>query len=250
MTPVPVPDESMPDVIADEPDTSKIPVLPNSVYAPVTRETPSVQQPVTPHVDVQPESPPPASSADDDPMPLPHVDDTPPWVYQEPETPWISTEQDTPATIPQQVPLPPIQVSPSREETNMSTCDSIIPLPPWFDETPQPSSTIHEDILPPTLSFVETPFVTVFHLWQSVGDLVRFFRFQKLRRFHLWRNVGALVHFISRILYQSVGDPIRCILRLPFRQQRPHTFAGAPVFCVLCVHFEDSETHNQIPRNV
>ena len=42
---------------------------------PVTRETPSVQQPVTPHVDVQPEFPPPASSADGDPMPLPHVDD-------------------------------------------------------------------------------------------------------------------------------------------------------------------------------
>ena len=43
---------------------------------PVTRETPLVQQPVTPHVDVQPEFPPPASSADDDPMPFPHVDDS------------------------------------------------------------------------------------------------------------------------------------------------------------------------------
>ena len=95
MTPVPVPDESMPDAIADEPDTSEIPVLPNSVYAPVrnprvrwlsdtlehptpqpvlppvvssqnvpaatpswspplpvTRETPSMQQPVTPRVDI------------------------------------------------------------------------------------------------------------------------------------------------------------------------------------------------------
>ena len=103
MTPVPVPDESMPDGIADEADTSEIPVLPNCVYAPVrnprvrwrsppvvssqnvpaatpswspplpvTRETPSVQQPVTPHVDVQPEFPPPAPSADDDPMPFPH----------------------------------------------------------------------------------------------------------------------------------------------------------------------------------
>ena len=98
LTPVPVPDESMPDVISDEPDTSEIPVLPNSVYAPVrnprvrwrsdvlehptsqtalptvvssknvpaatpswspplpvTLETPSVQQLVTPHVDVQPD---------------------------------------------------------------------------------------------------------------------------------------------------------------------------------------------------
>ena len=93
---------------------------------------------------------------DDDPMPLPHVDDTPPRVYQEPETPWISTEQDTPVIIPQQVPLPPIQVSPSREETNMATGDSIIPLPPWFDGNPP--STIHEDVLPPVRSFDETPF--------------------------------------------------------------------------------------------
>ena len=120
MTPVPVPDASMPDVIADEPDTSKIPVLPNSVFAPVrnprvrwrsdalehptpqlilppvvssqnvpsatpswspplpvTRETPSTQQLVTPHVDSQSEFPLPAPTADDEPMPLPHVDDTP-----------------------------------------------------------------------------------------------------------------------------------------------------------------------------
>ena len=125
---------------------------------PVTRETPSTQQPVTPHVDIQSEFPPPAPTADDDPIPLPHVDDTPQWVVQEPETPCISTEQDTPVTIPQQVPLPPIQVPPSREETNVSTGDSIILPPPWFDETPQPSS-IHEDVLPPVSSFDETPFV-------------------------------------------------------------------------------------------
>ena len=62
--------------------------------------------------------------------------------------------------IPQQVPLPPIQVPPSREETDMSTGDSIIPPPPWFDETPQPSSTIHEDVLSPVPSFDETPLVT------------------------------------------------------------------------------------------
>ena len=41
----------------------------------------------------------------------------------------------------------------------MSTGDSTIPHPPWFDETPQPSS-IHEDVLPPVPSFDETPFVT------------------------------------------------------------------------------------------
>ena len=60
-------------------------------------------------------------------MPLPHVDDTPQWVVQESETPWISTEQDTPVTIPQEVPLPPSQVTPSREETDASTGDSIFP---------------------------------------------------------------------------------------------------------------------------
>ena len=145
MKPIPVPDEFMPDAIADEPDTSEIPVLPNSIYAPVcnprvrwrsdalehptpepvlppvvslqnvlaatpswspplpvTCETPSMQQPVTPHVEMQSEFPPPAPTA--------HVDDTPPWVFQEPETPRISTRQDTPVTIPQQGPLPPIQV--------------------------------------------------------------------------------------------------------------------------------------------
>ena len=62
-------------------------------------------------------------------------------------------------TIPQKVPLPPIQVTPSREETDVSTVDSIIPPPPWFDETPQPSS-IHEDVSLPVPSFDETPFVT------------------------------------------------------------------------------------------
>ena len=38
--------------------------------------------------------------------------------------------------------------------------DSIILPPPWFNETLPPSSTIHEDVLPPTPSFDETPFET------------------------------------------------------------------------------------------
>ena len=191
----------MPDVIADKPETSESPVLPNSAYAPVrnprgrwrsdvlerptpqtdlpvvssqnvpaatsswstsipvTHETPPLHPPVTPHIDVQHEVPPPASSTDDDPMPLPHVEDTPPWFYQEPETPWISTKQDTPVIIPQQVPLP-IQIPPSPEETNMPTGDSTIPPPPWIDETPQLASTVHEDVLPPVPLLDETPFVT------------------------------------------------------------------------------------------
>ena len=79
---------------------------------------------------------------------------------------------------------------------------------------------------------------------------LRQLRFQKLRRFLLWQNVGDLEHFTSKILYRSAGDPIRCSPRLLFRPQRLHSFDGAQVFCVLCVHFEDSETHNQIPPNV
>ena len=42
----------------------------------------------------------------------------------------------------------------------MSTGDSIVPPPPWSNESPQPSSTIHEDVPPPVPSFDETPFVT------------------------------------------------------------------------------------------
>ena len=133
-----------------------------STSIPVTHETPPVHPPVTPHVDVQPEILPPASTTDDDPMPLSHVDDTPPWFYQEPETPWIPTEQDTPVDIPQQVPLP-TQTSPSREETSMSSGDSVIPPPPWFHETPQPASTVQEDVLPPVPVLDETPFVTAPH---------------------------------------------------------------------------------------
>ena len=179
---------------AGEPDTSEIPTLPNSsVYAPVRNprarwrsdalELPTPQSvfpvvssqnvpaatspwptpmsvihetpPVTPHIDTQPETPLPTPSTDDEPMSLHHDDDTPPWVYQEPETQWIPIEADTPAIIPQQVPSPPMQVSPSRE-SNMSTGDPIIPPPPWFDETPPPPSTTHEDILPPAPSFDET----------------------------------------------------------------------------------------------
>ena len=89
----PTPQPVLPPVVSSQNVPSATPSW--SRPLPITRETPSMQQTVTPHVDMQSEFPPPVSSADDDPMPLPHVDDTPPWVYQEPETPWISTEQDT-----------------------------------------------------------------------------------------------------------------------------------------------------------
>ena len=92
----------------------------------VIQETPPAQPPVTPNIDTQPETPLPTPSTDDEPMSLPHDDDTPPWVYQEPETQWIPIEQDSPAITPQQVPSPPMLVSPSRE-SNMSTGDPIIP---------------------------------------------------------------------------------------------------------------------------
>ena len=38
MTQIPVPDESIPVVIADEPDSSEVPVFPNSVNAPVRNQ--------------------------------------------------------------------------------------------------------------------------------------------------------------------------------------------------------------------
>ena len=224
---------------------------------PVTRETPSVQEPVTPHVDVQPEFPPPASSADDDPMPLPHVDDTPPWVYQEPETPWIFTEEDAPATIPQQVPLPPYRlfrhgrrrtrplvIQPFRLRLGLMKLHSRRQqFMKMFYHRPFRLTTFH-------LSQLRFQKPRRIHSWQSVGDLVRFIQFQKLRRFHLWQNVGDLAHFISRRLYRNVGDPIRCIPRLLFRPQRLHSFGGAPVFFVPCVHFEDFETQSDSSERV
>ena len=95
---------------------------------------------MTPHFEIQPETPLPVPSTDasDTPMPVQPDDETTPWVYQKP---------DTPADIPQQfVPSPPIQVPPSREESNVSTGDAILPPsipPPWFDETrPPPSTTV------------------------------------------------------------------------------------------------------------
>ena len=193
MTPVPVSDE-----FADEPDTSEIPVFPNSVYAPVrnprvrwptsqivspivvssqnvpaftpswspplpvTCETPSVQQPVTPPLMCNLSSHRQRPQHDDDRL-FPHVGMGP------------SGTRDTVDchraryTISQQMPLPPTH---AREETNMSTGDSIIPSP--RDSMCHSSSSRNHG----------------FHLWQSVGDLA---------------------HFISRILNRSVGDPTRCI---------------------------------------
>ena len=315
MTPVLVSDESMLDATTDEPDTSEVRVLPNSVYAPgrnprvrwrsdvlknptpqtalspvvplqnvpaatpswspllpVTHETPSVQQPVTPHIDVQHEFPPPASSADGHPMPLPHDDDTPPWVYQEPETLWISTKQDTPVIVPQQVPLPPIQVSPSQEETNMSTGDSIIPLPP--------PPSIHEDVLPPAPSFDETPFETaqvpetptipsvgkrwrsvpetptipsVAKRWRSVGKRWRSGALQQVPENPTNPSVAKYWRSGTLYLENPVSKRWRSDTLHPstlFRPQHLHSFGGAQVFCVPCVHFEDSKTNNQTRRNV
>ena len=65
----------------------------------------------------------------------------------------------------------------------MSTGDSIIPLPLWFDETPQPPSTIHDDVLPPVPSFDETPFLTApFREAPTIPSVARRWR---SRTFHL-----------------------------------------------------------------
>ena len=111
------------------------------------------QPPMTPHLEIQPETPLPVPSPEDTPMPLQPDDATPPWVYQEPDTPWAPREPDTPSDIPQWFVLsPPIQVPPSREESNMSTGDALLPpsIPQlWFDETPPPPPTTHDEILAP-----------------------------------------------------------------------------------------------------
>ena len=62
MTPVPVPDESMLDAIADEPDTSEIPLLPNSVFAPVRNPRVRWRSDVLEHPAPQTVSPPVVSS--------------------------------------------------------------------------------------------------------------------------------------------------------------------------------------------
>ena len=64
MIPVPVPDEATPDVIVDEPDTSEIPVLPNSVYAPVRNPRVRWRSDVLEHPTPQTVSPPVVFSQD------------------------------------------------------------------------------------------------------------------------------------------------------------------------------------------
>ena len=133
-------------------------------------------------------------------MPLPHIDDTPPWVYQEQETPWISTEQETPATLPKQVPLPPIQASPSREETKMSLVIQLFRSRLGLMKLHSIRQQFHEDVLPPAPSFDETPTI----------------------------------------------PSVACILRLLFHPRRLHSFGGAPVLCVPCVHFEPRDTQSDV----
>ena len=197
----------------------------------VIHETPPAQPPVTPHIDTQTETPLPTPSTGDAPMPPSHDDDTPPKVYQEPETPWIPTEQDTPAIIPQQVPSPPTQVPPSREESNPLVIQSLRPH--------LASTKLHRR---------HQQHMTKFYLRSLRSTRLhqpKLHKPQKLRPFHLWQSVGDPEYFISRILYRSVGDPIRCFPTLLFR---PHSFGGVQVSCVPCVHFEGLEANNQTLR--
>ena len=104
MTPIPVADESMPDAVAGEPDTSEIPVLPNSsVYAPVRNprlrwrsdalelSTPQSALPV-----VSSQNVPAATSPWPTPMSVIH--ETP--RAQPPVTPQIDTQPETPLPTP------------------------------------------------------------------------------------------------------------------------------------------------------
>ena len=168
-----------------------------------------------PHLDIQPETPLPVSSTEDTPMPSQSDDATPPRVYHEPDTPWASREPDIPADIPQQfVPSPPTQVPRSREESNMSTGDAILPpsiTPPWFDETPPPPSTTHDE------TSLDLRPLRSKRLHQSQLHMS-----SKLRPFHPCRSVGDPVHSISRLLFQSK------------RLQARHSDGGVQVSCVSC----------------
>ena len=128
MTPIPVADESMPDAVAGEPDTSEIPVLPNSsVYAPV--RNPRVRWRSDALELPTPQSALPAVSSQDVPAatspwptPMSVIHETPP--PQPPVTPHIDTQPETPLPTP-------------------STDDEPMPLlhdddtPPWVHQEPE-----------------------------------------------------------------------------------------------------------------
>ena len=99
-TPIPVADESMPDAIAGEPDTSEIPVLPNSsVYAPVRNprvrwrsDALELPAPQTASLVVSSQNVPAAISPWPTPMPVIH--EMPP--VQPPVTLTLDTQPETP----------------------------------------------------------------------------------------------------------------------------------------------------------
>ena len=116
---------------------------------------------------------------------------------------------------------------------------------PWFDEIPPPSSTIHEDVLPPLRS---TRLQSQQHRFLCGKTMATWSASSGSRHsddsIHgktlatwcassgsrhsddsIYGKTLAIWHtFILRILHRSVGDPIRCILRLLFRPQRLHSF--------------------------
>ena len=248
MTPVPVTDGSITDAIADEPDTSEIPVLPNSVYAPVRNPRVRWRSDVLEHPTPQTASLVVLRRRRFNNLSLLTLMCNPSFHRRHPQQMMIPCHffttmihhrgsiknQKHSGFLPSRIHSDHSTASAVAthtgfsvtEETNMSTCDSIVPPPLLFDETPPPPSTIHEDVLPPAPSFDETPFETapvpetptIPSVAKRLADLVHFIRFQTLRRFRLWQSVGDLL----------------------FRPQRLHSFGGVQVFCVLCVNFEES----------
>ena len=188
MTPIPVADESMPDAIVGEPDTSEIPVLPNSSkYAPV--RNPRVRWRSDALELPTPQTASPAVS----PQSVPST--TPPW----------------PTPVPTIYETPPAQPPVTLRHGRSRTCPLVI----QSFRRHLGSTKLHHRHQHPGKIFCLHPFVRRNSVTQNgTGP-------QKLRPFHLWQS-GDPAHFILRTLYRNVGDPVRCIPRLlgalrPFR---------------------------------
>ena len=128
----------------------------------------------------------------------------------------------------------------------MSTGDSVIPHAPWFDKLHSRRQKFMKMFYHQSLRLTR-----LLEPWTipSVAKRWRSDVHHPIAETPTIPSVAKRWRSGTR-RYRRADDPIRCIPRLLFRQQRLHNFGGAQVFCVLCVHFEDFETHNQIPRNV
>ena len=132
----------------------------------------------------------------------------------------------------------------------MSTGDSIIPPPPWFDETPQPSS-IHEDVLPPVPSFDVTPFVRApVPETPTIPSMAKRWRSGTL---HPVPETPTINYVAKR--WRSGTLHLENPVSKRWRSDTLHPETPVPTTTplqlrVLCVHFEDSETQSDPSERV